>query len=99
MRELREIADKVNREAQAVRSDVGSLRFDSERLMERVVLLERVVCDLCNTANKAAAIGPLMKVLKGGPEGSCSDSEGAGQDARECEGMGVGEDAGTSVSG
>lgn len=57
---LRLVAECLRRELTFTEGNLRRLQINIQALLERVTELERQVGDLCNTAQKAVSIGPLM---------------------------------------
>lgn len=61
---MRTIPDELMVEAREIRCITEQLRTDIQRMANRVTMLERRVGNLCDTAQKAMGIGPLMDTLR-----------------------------------
>lgn len=69
LRLMRSIPDELTIEAREIRCITEQLRIDIHRLVNRVAMLEQRVENLCDTAQKAMAIGPLMDTLREDEQG------------------------------
>lgn len=61
---LRLVAECLRREVLFTEGNLKRLQTNIQALLERVTELERRVGGLCNTAQKAVSIGPLMDMQR-----------------------------------
>jgi len=62
--ELRDISAVIRTKADTLDQDVHVLSEDLGKLAARLDVLEQVVKELCDTASKATAVGPLWRVMQ-----------------------------------
>lgn len=62
--ELRDISAVIRNKADTLDQDVHVLSRDLGKLAARLDALEQIVKELCDTASKATAIGPLWSVMQ-----------------------------------
>ena len=64
VKELRDVTEVIKVKADRLDEDIQQTADDLGKLMARLDALEAVVGELCDTASKAVAIGPLWNIMQ-----------------------------------